>query len=340
VQLADAELAEQGEQRLTFFEVITVLAFACFADAPVDVAVIEVGMGGEWDSTNVGDGQVAVFTPISLDHTDRLGSTITEIARTKSGIIKPSASVVSAAQVEDAVRELVRAAELREAAIAFQPVDFDVQDDAVAVGGQLVTIRGRAGTYGDLFLPLYGAHQAQNAALAVAAVETFLGDGAEPLRVPLLEEAFATVTSPGRLQLIGTDPTILVDAAHNPAGALTLAKALPEFFDFDEIAFVLGILRDKDAHGIVDALAPLAARIFVTQSHSERSTSSAELADNVEAWTHEHAEAHHDLVDAIEAARDWAASDPRRAVVVTGSIALIGEALGLAQERDWKATSE
>jgi dihydrofolate synthase/folylpolyglutamate synthase len=340
VQLADAELAEQGEQRLTFFEVITVLAFACFADAPVDVAVIEVGMGGEWDSTNVGDGQVAVFTPISLDHTDRLGSTITEIARTKSGIIKPSASVVSAAQVEDAVRELVRAAELREAAIAFQPVDFDVQDDAVAVGGQLVTIRGRAGTYGDLFLPLYGAHQAQNAALAVAAVETFLGDGAEPLRVPLLEEAFATVTSPGRLQLIGTDPTILVDAAHNPAGALTLAKALPEFFDFDEIAFVLGILRDKDAHGIVDALAPLAARIFVTQSHSERSTSSAELADNVEAWTHEHAEAHHDLVDAIEAARDWAASDPRRAVVVTGSIALIGEALGLAQEHDWKATSE
>jgi dihydrofolate synthase/folylpolyglutamate synthase len=340
VQLADAELAEQGEQRLTFFEVITVLAFACFADAPVDVAVIEVGMGGEWDSTNVGDGQVAVFTPISLDHTDRLGSTITEIARTKSGIIKPSASVVSAAQVEDAVRELVRAAELREAAIAFQPDDFDVQDDAVAVGGQLVTIRGRAGTYGDLFLPLYGAHQAQNAALAVAAVETFLGDGAEPLRVPLLEEAFATVTSPGRLQLIGTDPTILVDAAHNPAGALTLAKALPEFFDFDEIAFVLGILRDKDAHGIVDALAPLAARIFVTQSHSERSTSSAELADNVEAWTHEHAEAHHDLVDAIEAARDWAASDPRRAVVVTGSIALIGEALGLAQERDWKATSE
>ncbi|GAB3608125.1 folylpolyglutamate synthase/dihydrofolate synthase family protein [Humibacter ginsengiterrae] len=340
VQMADAELAEQGEQRLTFFEVITVLAFACFADAPVDVAVIEVGMGGEWDSTNVGDGQVAVFTPISLDHTDRLGSTIAEIARTKSGIIKPSAAVVSAAQVEDATRELVRAAELREASIAFQPVDFDVQDDAVAVGGQLVTIRGRAGTYSGLFLPLYGAHQAQNAAVAVAAVETFLGDGSEPLRVPLLEEAFATATSPGRLQLIGTDPTVLVDAAHNPAGALTLARALPEFFDFDEIAFVLGILRDKDAHGIVDALAPLAARIFVTQSHSERSTSSSELADHVEEWTHEHAEAHHDLGDAIEAARQWAASHPRRAVVVTGSIALIGEALGLAQEREWKASTE
>jgi dihydrofolate synthase/folylpolyglutamate synthase len=340
VQIADAELEEQGEQRLTFFEVVTVLAYACFADAPVDVAVIEVGMGGEWDSTNVGDGQVAVFTPISLDHTDRLGSTIAEIARTKSGIVKPSASVVSAAQVEEAARELRRAAELREASIAFQPVDFDVQDDAVAVGGQLVTIRGRAGTYQELFLPLYGAHQAQNAAVAVAAVETFLGDGREPLRGPLLEEGFATATSPGRLQLIGTEPTVLVDAAHNPAGALTLARALPEFFDFDEIGFVLGILRDKDAHGIVDALAPLAARIFVTQSHSERSTSSSELADHVEEWTHEHVEALDDLGGAIEAAREWASSDPRKAVVVTGSIALIAEALGLAQQRDWKAAAE
>nr|WP_205864732.1 folylpolyglutamate synthase/dihydrofolate synthase family protein [Planctomonas sp. JC2975] len=340
VQMVDAELEAQGEQRLTFFEAISVLAFACFADAPVDVAVIEVGMGGEWDSTNVGDGQVAVFTPISLDHTERLGSTIAEIARTKSGIIKPSATVVSSAQVPEAVQELRRAAELREASIAFQPVDFDVENDAVAVGGQLVTIRGQAGTYGDLFLPLYGAHQAQNAAVAVAAVEAFLGGRDEALRQPLLEEAFATVTSPGRLQLIGIEPTVLVDAAHNPAGALTLARALPEFFDFDEIAFVIGILRDKDAHGIVDALAPLAARIFVTQSHSERSTSSGELADSVEEWTHEHADAYEDLGDAVEAARAWAVEDARRAVVVTGSIALIGETLALAQEREWKAAAE
>ncbi len=340
VQMTDAELEAAGDQRLTFFEVATVLAFACFADAPVDVAVIEVGMGGEWDSTNVGDGRVAVFTPISLDHTERLGTTIAEIARTKSGIIKPSASVVSAAQPPDAVRELRRAAELREASILFQPDDFDVQRDAVAVGGQLVTIRGRAATYGDLFLPLYGRHQAQNAAVAVAAVEAFLGDGKEALRQPLLEEAFATVTSPGRLQLVGTEPTVLVDAAHNPAGALTLARALPEFFDFGQIAFVIGILRDKDARGIVDALAPLAARIFVTQSHSERSTASDELADHVAEWTHEHAEAHQDLLDAIESARAWAAEDPRRAVVVTGSIALIGETLALAQERDWKAAAE
>ncbi|GAB3388905.1 folylpolyglutamate synthase/dihydrofolate synthase family protein [Humibacter soli] len=338
VEMADAELEADGEPRLTFFEVVTVLAFAIFADAPVDVAVIEVGMGGEWDSTNVGDGQVAVFTPISLDHTARLGSTIAEIARTKSGIIKPAATVVSAAQTEEAIAELRRAAKLREASIAFQPDEFDVERDAVAVGGQLVTIRGRSATYADLFLPLYGAHQAQNAAVAVAAVEAFLGGGEKALREPLLEEAFATVTSPGRLQLVGTEPTVLVDAAHNPAGALTLAAALPTFFDFDEFAFVIGILRDKDAHGIIDALAPLAARIFVTQSHSERSTSSDELADHIEEWTHEHVESFPDLGDAVEAAREWASAEQRRAVVVTGSIALIGEALGLAQEREWKAT--
>ena len=338
VQMADAELEEQGEPRLTFFEVVTVLAFAVFADAPVDVAVIEVGMGGEWDSTNVGDGQVAVFTPISLDHMERLGSTIAEIARTKSGIVKPAATVVSAAQPEEAAAELRRAAALREASISFQPADFDVEQDAVAVGGQLVTIRGRAATYPDLFLPLYGAHQAQNAAVAVAAVEAFLGGGDEALREPLLQEAFATVTSPGRLQLVGTEPTVLVDAAHNPAGALTLAAALPTFFDFDEYAFVIGILREKDAHGIVDALAPLAARIFVTQSHSERSTSSDELADSVEEWTHEHVESNPDLGEAIEEAREWASAQPRRAVVITGSIALIGEALALAEQRDWKAS--
>jgi dihydrofolate synthase/folylpolyglutamate synthase len=338
VQMTDASLEAVGEPRLTFFEVITVLAFACFADAMVDVAVIEVGMGGEWDSTNVGDGQVAVFTPISLDHTDRLGRTLAEIARTKSGIIKPAASVVSAAQPEEALAELRRAAQLTEASLAVQPEDFDLASHTVAVGGQLVSIRGRADGYQDLFLPLYGAHQAQNAAVAVAAVETFLGDATQPLQRPLLEEAFATVTSPGRLHLLGTEPTVLVDAAHNPAGALTLAEALPEFFDFGEIAFVLGILRDKDAHGIVDALAPVADRIYVTQSHSERSTDSGELADHVEEWTHEHADAYSDLSDAIEAARAWAGADPRRAVVVTGSIALIGEAIALAAHRDWKAT--
>ncbi|HWU46615.1 MAG TPA: folylpolyglutamate synthase/dihydrofolate synthase family protein [Humibacter sp.] len=337
--MVDEELVAAGETRLTFFEVLTVLAYACFADAPVDVAVIEVGMGGEWDSTNVGDGQVAVFTPISLDHTARLGNTISEIARTKSGIVKPAASVVTAAQPAEAMVELERAAELREASLAAQPDRFDVVSTAVAVGGQLFSMRGLAGHYADLFLPLYGAHQAQNAAVAIAAVETFVGGGERQLSREVLEEGLSNATSPGRLQLIGTEPTVLVDAAHNPAGALALAAALPSFFDFDEIAFVVGILRDKDAKGIVDALAPLAARIHVTQSHSERAEPYDELAEHIHEWTHEKVVSYDDLGEAIEAAREWAAETPRRAVVVTGSITLIGEAMTLAGDRAWKATA-
>jgi dihydrofolate synthase/folylpolyglutamate synthase len=231
--IVDNELTDAGEIRLTFFEVLTVLAFACFADAPVDVAVIEVGMGGEWDSTNVGDGQVAVFTAISLDHQARLGNTIAEIARTKSGIIKPTAIVVSSVQLPEALAELTRAAQLSEATMNVQGDAFDIISSSVAVGGQLVSIRGRAGTYSDLFLPLYGAHQVQNAAVAIAAVESFLGDGTQALQHDILEQGLAEATSPGRLQLIGTEPTVLVDAAHNPAGAQTLAAALRTFFDFD-----------------------------------------------------------------------------------------------------------
>jgi dihydrofolate synthase/folylpolyglutamate synthase len=335
--MVDDELIAAGEIRLTFFEVLTILAFACFADAPVDVAVIEVGMGGEWDSTNVGDGQVAVFTPISLDHQARLGNTVAEIARTKSGIIKPTAIVVSAAQPPEALAELKRAANLSEASVNVQGDDFDVQSSTVAVGGQLISIRGRAATYSDLFLPLYGAHQAQNAAVAIAAVESFLGDGTQALKRDLVEHGLAESTSPGRLQLIGTEPTVLVDAAHNPAGAQTLAAALPAFFDFDELAFVVGILRDKDAKGIVDAFAPLASRIFVTQSHSERAAPFEELAEHIESWTHESVSSYDELPDAIEAARAWAAEQPRRAVIVTGSITLIGEAMALADDRGWKA---
>ncbi len=340
LQIVDSELETAGELPLTFFEAMTVLAFACFADAPVDVAVIEVGMGGEWDSTNVGDGQVAVFTPISLDHTNRLGNTIAEIARTKSGIVKPAADVVSAAQVPEALRELQHAAELTESTFADQPDAFDVVQTAVAVGGQLVTIRGRAATYSDLFLPLYGDHQAQNAAVAVAAVETFLGRGTMPLNPALVEEGLAEATSPGRLQLIGIEPTVLVDAAHNPSGAATLAAALRTYFDFDEIAFVVGVLADKDAVGIIRELAPLATRFHATQSGSERAIDHEVLGDLVLAATNtESTYVFADLEDAIERAREWATEEPRRAVVVTGSITLVGDAMAIAAEREWKTAS-
>jgi dihydrofolate synthase / folylpolyglutamate synthase len=333
--MVDAELTANGEPELTLFEALTVLGFACFADAPVDVIVLEVGLGGEWDATNVADAQVAVFTPIDLDHMARLGNTVEEIARTKSGIIKPSASVVTAMQQLGALDELRAAAQHNEATIAIERQDFALESTTVAVGGQLLDIRGRAGRYSEVFLPLYGDHQAQNATVAIAAVETFLGDGARALDADVVAEGLGQATSPGRLQLIGVEPTVLVDAAHNPHGARALAAALSEYFDFEELALVIGVLSDKDAHGIVAELAPVAARFHVTQSTSERAIPAADLAEIV-AEEGVAQETYPDLFDAISTARDWASESPKRAVVVTGSISLIGDAMQLAEDEGWK----
>ncbi|MBT2499964.1 bifunctional folylpolyglutamate synthase/dihydrofolate synthase [Agromyces sp. ISL-38] len=336
IDLVDAELEATDSAPLTFFEVLTVLAFACFADAPVDVVVLEVGMGGEWDSTNVADGQVAVFTPIALDHQNRLGSTIEAIARTKSGIIKPAASVVSAKQPDAARTVLAEAAELTESSLAFEGDAFDVLDSRVAVGGQLVSIRGLAGEYAEVVLPLFGRHQAENAAVAVAAVETFIGGGALRLADEVVHEGLGTASSPGRLQSVAADPAVLVDAAHNPHGAAALVTALDEYFDFDEVAFVFGVLADKDAAGIVDALAGTAGIFVVTEPESDRALPAAELAalvaDRVGAGRVQFAQR---IDDALEDARGWAADAPKRAVVVTGSIALVGEAMAIAADRGW-----
>lgn len=333
IDMVDAELIANEEEPLTYFEALTVLAFASFADAPVDVAVIEVGMGGEWDSTNVADGQVAVFTPIALDHTQRLGDTVEEIARTKAGIIKPVASVVSAVQDRDALAELERAAELTESTLAVEGDAFGLETSAVAVGGQVITVRGLAGRYEDVFLPLFGEHQGHNAALAIAAVESFLGAGSQALVGDVLAEGLATATSPGRLQVIGTEPTVIVDAAHNPHGAAALTAALGSYFTFDEIIVVLGVLQDKDAAGIVAALEPMAARFHVTQSQSDRAIRAEDLAE----YTPSDITAVYESFEhAVQDARVWASAAPRRAVVVTGSITLIGEALALAEAERWK----
>jgi dihydrofolate synthase/folylpolyglutamate synthase len=337
VAMVDAELDIAGEPHLTFFEAFTALAFASFADAPVDVAVIEVGMGGEWDSTNVGDGQVAVFTPIALDHTKRLGSTIAEIARTKAGIVKPAAAVVSAAQTPEGLAEIERAAELTESSIAVQGTAFSLLGNTVAVGGQVISVKGLADTYAELFLPLFGDHQAQNAAVAIAAVEAFIGGGTQPLAHDVVEEGLATATSPGRLQVIGIEPTVIIDAAHNPHGAEALAKAVGSYFTFDDVTVVLGVLADKDARGIVRALAPIATRFQVTQSSSERAIPAERLEELVAELT-ESGVSHEfdDLESALDDAREWAAAAPRRAVLVTGSITMIGDTLVLAEERGWK----
>jgi dihydrofolate synthase/folylpolyglutamate synthase len=322
---------------LSYFEALTVLGFAIFADAPVDVMVLEVGMGGEWDSTNVADGEVAVFTPIALDHQARLGNTVAEIARTKGGIIKPSATVVTAMQPLEAMDELRSAAAHDEASMVIEMVDFALESTTVAVGGQVITVRGRASRYEELFLPLYGDYQGQNAAVAIAAVESFLGGGTVPLSDDVLAEGFAEATSPGRLQLIGTEPTVFVDAAHNPHGARALAGAMTEYFDFTEIAVVIAVLADKDAHGVFAELGSIASRFHVTRSQSDRATPVDDLAEvALTVAPEESVLRFDDLPEAVAAAREWAAAGPSRAVLITGSITLVGEALALADAGGWK----
>ncbi|WP_243074954.1 folylpolyglutamate synthase/dihydrofolate synthase family protein [Microbacterium sp. SS28] len=336
VDLVDAELEAAGDAPLTFFELLTVLAFVAFADAPVDVAVIEVGMGGSWDSTNTADGDVAVIAPIDLDHADRLGETIGEIASVKAGIIKDGAAVVSARQDPAAEVVLRDAAAARGASIAFEGADFALAQGRLAVGGQVITVRGLAGVYEDEYLPLYGEHQGFNAALAIAAVESLVGGASQPIAGDILAEGLAETSSPGRLQLVGAAPTVLVDAAHNPHGARALATALQGSFDFDEWGVVLGILADKDAAGIVAALAPIAAHVFATAPESDRANDAERIADLAE-LAELPVTVHRDVADAAEAAREWAAASDRRAVVIAGSVVLAGEALALAAAEDWKA---
>lgn len=350
--LVDAELEGQGQPRLTFFEALTVLAFACFADAPVDVAVVEVGMGGEWDSTNVADGSVSVFTPIALDHQNRLGDTTAAIARTKAGIIKPGATVVTAAQQPEALAEIERAASLRDAKLFVEERDFSVTADQLAVGGRLISLRGLCGEYRELPLPLAGDYQAHNAALAVAAVEAFFG-AQRALPDDAVEAGLSRAESPGRLELVGANPAVVIDAAHNPHGAAHLAQAVTETYKFDHLTVVLGVLGDKNVDGIVRPLAQIADRIIVTQSESPRAIDAEELAELVrDAIGDERAEALRVEVveraeDALVMARaeaaamtaDAVAGQPGRSagVLVTGSVTLIGEAAALADAEGWKS---
>lgn len=334
--IVDAELEATGEEPLTFFELLTVLAFVAAADAPVDVLVLEVGMGGAWDSTNTADGDVAVFTPIAVDHADRLGETPADIASVKAGIIKPGASAVSARQRPEVETVLRSFAAQQHATIMFEGDDFALTEQRLAVGGQLIGVRGLSGSYSDEYLPLYGAHQARNAALAIAAVESMIGSGDHAIAGDILAEGLQAVTSPGRLQLIGAAPTVLVDGAHNPHGAEALAAALPESFDFDEWGVVLGVFGDKDATGIVEALMPIATHVFATAPDSDRAADPDALADLVES-VGGRVTVHPNLEDATDAAREWASASDRRAVLITGSIVLAGDALALAEAQDWKA---
>jgi dihydrofolate synthase / folylpolyglutamate synthase len=315
---------------VTFFELLTAMAFAAFADAPVDVAVVEVGLGGRWDATNVVQAPVAVVTPIGLDHVGILGETVEAIAGEKAGIIHPGAVVVEAPQPPEASLVVARRAEEVGASVVRVGVDVGVRSRTVAVGGQLLELDGLGGSYEEVFLPLYGAHQAGNALSALASVEAFFGAGERGrLDVDVVRAAFASVTSPGRLEVVRRSPTVILDGAHNPAGAAALAVALDEAFSFRRLVAVVAVLSDKDAAGLLGALDPVVDSVVVTTNGSPRALGVDELAAvAVEVLGDTRVDVSPRLDDAIEAAVTAAEEDGTigGGVVVTGSIVTVGEA--------------
>src|SRR5579859_6383286 len=323
---------ERHPAAMSFFEVLTGMAFAIFADTPVDVVVLEVGVGGRLDCTNVADGVVAVITPISIDHTRLLGSTVEEIAAEKAGIIKPGATAILAQQPLSAAEVLLRYAVEVGATVAREGVEFGVLSDEQALGGQRLGLRGLRGTYEDVYLPLFGLHQAGNAACALAAVEAFAGVSGEAgaaLDPDLVRESFANVSSPGRLEVVRHSPTIIIDAAHNPAGMAASVAAIDEAFTFARLSGVFAASGDKDVPGILAELEPLLTDIVVTRNSSDRSLDpwqTAELA--VEIFGEDRVRSAERLDDAIETAVALAdeTGPGTGGVLITGSVITAGDA--------------
>jgi dihydrofolate synthase/folylpolyglutamate synthase len=316
------------ENPISFFEAMTALAFAAFAEHPIDVGVIEVGMGGEWDATNVVDADISVIMPIGLDHTEYLGNTITEIAKTKAGIIKEQGFVVLAQQEPEAAVELLRRAAEVGADVAREGLEYSIDSRAIAVGGQLISVTGLRGHYDDIFLPLHGKHQASNAAAALIAVEAFFGE--QDLDIDAVRAGFANVTSPGRCEIIQRDPSIILDAAHNPHGAKALAETIANEFTFDEITGVVAVMADKDALGILQVLEPVMNQIIVTTNSSPRAMSVSDLTIlATQVFGADRVFAENTLEEAITRAKADAVrplSDESLAILITGSVVTVGEA--------------
>jgi dihydrofolate synthase / folylpolyglutamate synthase len=279
IEIVDARSVAEDGPRMTYFEVLVAVAYAAFADAPVDVAVVEVGMGGAWDATNVADGSVAVVTPVALDHQHFLGHDVESIAVEKSGIIKADALTVVGVQEPEVAQVLADRANEVGARIAFEGNEFGLLEREVGVGGQQISVRSLTGDYTNLFLPLHGLHQVHNAVLAIVAVEAFLGGGEQRLDPDVLREGLARVSSPGRLEIVRRSPTVVVDAAHNPAGALALRTALEDSFNFARIVGVVAILKDKDATEMLEILEPVLDHVVVTRTTSPRAMAPAELGE-------------------------------------------------------------
>lgn len=327
VEIVDAQSAEAGRPPMNYFQMLVAIAYAAFADAPVDVAIVEVGLGGAWDATNVADGQVAVVTPVSLDHTRMLGDTVEAIADEKSGIIKADAVAVIGVQEPEVTEIMAERAEAVGARIALEGNDFGLLTREVAVGGQQISVRGLGGDYEDLLLPLHGAHQAHNTVLAIAAVEAFLGGGEQRLDPDIVRAGIAAVASPGRLEIVRRSPTVLVDAAHNPAGALALRAALEDSFNFARIIGVIAILKDKDATEMLEILEPVLDHVVVSRTTSPRAMRPDELGElAVEIFGEDRVTVVQDLPDALDTAAGLAdEGGVGGGVLATGSVTTAAE---------------
>jgi dihydrofolate synthase/folylpolyglutamate synthase len=324
-------LVDAGQPHpLSFFETVVGMAYAAFADAPVDVAVVEVGLGGTWDATNVADAAVAVVLPVAVDHAHLLGDDPVTIAREKAGIIKPGSVAVIAQQLPDVADVMRDRAHDVGARLVREGVDFGVATRSPAVGGQLLSIQSPRARYDEVFLPLYGAHQAENAAVAVTAVEAFLGS--DPLDAELVRGALAEVTSPGRLEIVRRSPTIVLDAAHNPHGAAATAAALEDSFQFEPLVGVIGVMSDKDHEGLLAAFEPHLAQVVCTQNSTPRALRAEALAETArEVFGEDRVTVAPFLPDAIDQAVALAetgaggSSLGSGAVLVTGSVVTVGE---------------
>ena len=319
---------EKFEHPISFFEAITALAFVAFAEHPIDVGIIEVGMGGEWDATNVIDADVSVLMPVGLDHTEYLGETLTEIAQTKAGIIKENGFVVLAQQEPEVAKELLKRAATVGADVAREGVEYSVLTRSLAVGGQLLTIQGIKETYEDIFLPLHGKHQASNAAAALVAVEAFFGD--QDLDIEAVRAGFAHVTSPGRCEIVHRDPTIILDAAHNPHGAAAITETLQSEFTFDDVIGVFAPMGDKDVAGILLELEQVMDSIIVTSNSSTRAMEVSKLEKiAIEIFGVDRVFTSATLAEALERAIKDAVrplSEDTIGILVTGSVVTVGEA--------------
>jgi dihydrofolate synthase / folylpolyglutamate synthase len=334
-----AEVDRTSDQPVTFYEALTALAFAWFAEVPVDAQVVEVGMGGTWDATNLVHGDVAVINRISLDHPE-LGDTPAAVAAEKAGIIKPGATVVSQVQDDDVLAVIQERAAQQDARLLLEDVNFGVERRRQAIGGQVLDLRTPTGTISDVLVPLHGRHQADNAAGALVAVQAFLGahEGSwgpgtdapaaerRELDAETIRAGFASVTSPGRLEVVSRKPLVLLDGAHNPAGARALAAALLEEFVVDRRTMVVACLADKDLRGILEGLAPATGRLLVTTNRSPRAAPAEQLRKEAEALGLA-AEVAPDVPTAVRRAVDSAGET--EAVVVTGSLSTVGEARDL-----------